>query len=93
MCEEVEGDLLLFLTGQEEIEEACKRLKREVDNLGPEIGTLLEINIVPDLWRLGTNPDPQIRLRIRILLFSIVKILTNNEEFCLSSFAYLFIGL
>jgi pre-mRNA-splicing factor ATP-dependent RNA helicase DHX15/PRP43 len=49
MCEEVEGDLLLFLTGQEEIEEACKRLKREVDNLGPEIGTLLEINIVPDL--------------------------------------------
>ena len=38
MCEEVEGDLLLFLTGQEEIEEACKRLKREVDNLGPEIG-------------------------------------------------------
>ena len=39
MCEEVEGDLLLFLTGQEEIEEACKRLKREVDNLGPEIGT------------------------------------------------------
>ena len=38
LCEEVEGDLLLFLTGQEEIEEACKRLKREVDNLGPEIG-------------------------------------------------------
>jgi HrpA-like RNA helicase len=46
MCEEVEGDLLLFLTGQEEIEEACKRLKREVDNLGPEIGK--EINSAPD---------------------------------------------
>ncbi|OXA65028.1 putative pre-mRNA-splicing factor ATP-dependent RNA helicase PRP1 [Folsomia candida] len=40
MCEETEGDVLLFLTGQEEIEEACKRIKREVDNLGPEIGDL-----------------------------------------------------
>jgi len=32
MCEEVVGDMLLFLTGQEEIEDACKRLKREIDN-------------------------------------------------------------
>lgn len=40
MCEEGEGDILLFLTGQEEIEEACKRLKKEIDNLGPEIGEL-----------------------------------------------------
>ena len=38
MCEEVEGDLLLFLTGQEEIEEACKRMKREIENLGPDVG-------------------------------------------------------
>lgn len=30
ICEEVEGDVLLFLTGQEEIEEACKRIKKEV---------------------------------------------------------------
>ena len=37
MCEETDGDILLFLTGQEEIEEACKRLKREIDNLGPEV--------------------------------------------------------
>ena len=34
MCEEVKGDILLFLTGQEEIEEACKRLQKEIDNLG-----------------------------------------------------------
>uniref|UniRef100_A0A0K0DL66 RNA helicase n=1 Tax=Angiostrongylus cantonensis TaxID=6313 RepID=A0A0K0DL66_ANGCA len=40
VCEEVEGDILLFLTGQEEIEEACKRIKREVDNLGPQVGVL-----------------------------------------------------
>lgn len=40
MCESDEGDILLFLTGQEEIDEACKRLSREVENLGPEIGDL-----------------------------------------------------
>lgn len=40
LCEEVEGDVLLFLTGQEEIDEACKRLAREVENLGPEVGDL-----------------------------------------------------
>ena len=27
-------------SGQEEIEEACKRLKREIENLGPEVGDL-----------------------------------------------------
>ncbi|KAA0185055.1 putative pre-mRNA-splicing factor ATP-dependent RNA helicase PRP1 [Fasciolopsis buskii] len=37
MCEEVEGDILLFLTGQEEIEEACKRIQREVEGLGPDV--------------------------------------------------------
>jgi len=40
MCEEDDGDILLFLTGQEEIEEACKRIKREIDNLGPEVGDM-----------------------------------------------------
>jgi len=40
LCEEVAGDILLFLTGQEEIEEACKRIHREVENLGPDVGNL-----------------------------------------------------
>ncbi|XP_061816929.1 ATP-dependent RNA helicase DHX15-like isoform X4 [Nerophis lumbriciformis] len=44
MLEKVEGDILLFLTGQEEIEEACKRIKREVDDLGPDAG---DIRILP----------------------------------------------
>lgn len=30
MVEETEGDILLFLTGQEEIDEACKRITKEV---------------------------------------------------------------
>ncbi|CAK8675524.1 unnamed protein product [Clavelina lepadiformis] len=44
MCEEDEGDILLFLTGQEEIDEACRRLKTEVENLGPEVG---DLKIIP----------------------------------------------
>ncbi|XP_054608545.1 pre-mRNA-splicing factor ATP-dependent RNA helicase DHX15 [Dunckerocampus dactyliophorus] len=44
MFEEVEGDILLFLTGQEEIEEACKRIRLEADDLGPDAGN---IKIIP----------------------------------------------
>ncbi|XP_027041889.1 putative pre-mRNA-splicing factor ATP-dependent RNA helicase PRP1 [Pocillopora damicornis] len=57
MCEEVEGDILLFLTGQEEIEEACKRLKKEIDNLGPEVG---ELRCIP----LYSTLPPQQQQRI-----------------------------
>nr|XP_016849666.1 PREDICTED: pre-mRNA-splicing factor ATP-dependent RNA helicase DHX15 [Anolis carolinensis] len=57
MCEEEEGDLLLFLTGQEEIDEACKRIKREIDDLGPEVG---DIKIIP----LYSTLPPQQQQRI-----------------------------
>lgn len=57
MCEEVEGDILLFLTGQEEIEEACKRLKKEVENLGPDVG---ELRCIP----LYSTLPPQQQQRI-----------------------------
>ncbi|XP_035675266.1 putative pre-mRNA-splicing factor ATP-dependent RNA helicase PRP1 isoform X1 [Branchiostoma floridae] len=57
MCEETEGDILLFLTGQEEIEEACKRMKREVDNLGPEVG---EMKVIP----LYSTLPPNLQQRI-----------------------------
>ncbi|CAJ0582765.1 unnamed protein product, partial [Mesorhabditis spiculigera] len=40
ICEEIEGDVLLFLTGQEEIEEACRRIKTQIDNLGPDVGEM-----------------------------------------------------
>ncbi|KAM9835287.1 pre-mRNA-splicing factor ATP-dependent RNA helicase DHX15 [Syngnathus typhle] len=44
MCEQDPGDILLFLTGQEEIEEACKRIEAEVNDLGPDAG---EVKIIP----------------------------------------------
>uniref|UniRef100_A0A146M6F6 RNA helicase n=1 Tax=Lygus hesperus TaxID=30085 RepID=A0A146M6F6_LYGHE len=62
MCEEIAGDVLLFLTGQEEIEEACKRIKREIDNLGPEVGELkcipLYSTLPPNLQQRIFEPAP-----------------------------------
>lgn len=62
MCEEIEGDILLFLTGQEEIDEACKRIQREVENLGPEVGDLkcipLYSTLPPNLQQRIFEPPP-----------------------------------
>ena len=57
MCEEEAGDLLVFLTGQEEIEEACRRIRSEVDNLGKEVG---EVKVIP----LYSSLPPQQQQRI-----------------------------
>ncbi|CAF2472656.1 unnamed protein product [Rotaria sp. Silwood2] len=57
MSEEQEGDILLFLTGQEEIEDACKRLQREVEGLGPEAG---EVKCIP----LYSTLPPNLQQRI-----------------------------
>ncbi|XP_053203203.1 putative pre-mRNA-splicing factor ATP-dependent RNA helicase PRP1 isoform X2 [Panonychus citri] len=57
VTEENEGDILVFLTGQEEIEEACKRIKRDIDNLGPDVG---EIKCIP----LYSNLPPTMQQRI-----------------------------
>ncbi|XP_076470502.1 putative pre-mRNA-splicing factor ATP-dependent RNA helicase PRP1 [Babylonia areolata] len=62
MCETDAGDILLFLTGQEEIDEACKRIAREVENLGPEIGDLkcipLYSTLPPNLQQRIFEPAP-----------------------------------
>lgn len=62
MCEEMEGDILLFLTGQEEIEEACKRIQRETDNLGPDVGEMkcipLYSTLPPNLQQRIFEPPP-----------------------------------
>ena len=51
------GDVLLFLTGQEEIEDACKRLQRDVESLGPEAG---ELKCIP----LYSTLPPNLQQRI-----------------------------
>lgn len=57
LCEEIAGDILLFLTGQEEIEDACKRIKREIDNIGPDAG---ELKCIP----LYSTLPPNLQQRI-----------------------------
>lgn len=43
MCEPA-GDILVFLTGEEEIEDACRKITKEVNNLGDQVGP---IKVVP----------------------------------------------
>jgi pre-mRNA-splicing factor ATP-dependent RNA helicase DHX15/PRP43 len=37
---ESKGDILLFLTGEEEIEDVCRRVRTEAESLGPEFGPI-----------------------------------------------------
>lgn len=61
LCEDIEGDILMFLTGQE-IEEACKRIKRDADNLGPLFGELKCISLYstlpPNMQQIIFEPAP-----------------------------------
>ena len=57
MCEETEGDVLLFLTGQEEIDEACKKIQKEVESLGQDVG---EIKCIPLYSTLPPNMQQRI---------------------------------
>ncbi|CAN6468005.1 unnamed protein product [Victoria cruziana] len=41
---EPSGDILVFLTGEEEIEDACRRLNKEVNNMGDQVGP---VKVVP----------------------------------------------
>lgn len=49
LVEETKGDILLFLTGQEEIEEACRRIRQEVANAGPTAGEVLVVPLYSTL--------------------------------------------
>lgn len=47
--EEAPGDILLFLTGEEEIEDACSRIRSEMGLLGPEVPELRPIPLYSSL--------------------------------------------
>lgn len=46
---EAEGDILLFLTGEEEIEQACREIRSEVEKLGDEVGNMLVVPLYSTL--------------------------------------------
>jgi len=51
------GDVLLFLTGEEEIEDACRKIGNEVKNMGSKVGP---IKVLP----LYSTLPPQQQQRI-----------------------------
>ena len=55
--DEEPGDVLLFLTGEEEIEQACEEIRQEAKKLGDQAGPLL---VVP----LYSTLPPQMQNRI-----------------------------
>ncbi|CAJ2662384.1 unnamed protein product [Trifolium pratense] len=48
MCEPT-GDILVFLTGEEEIEDACRRISKEVANLGDQVGPVKAVPLYSTL--------------------------------------------
>eukprot|EP01042_Synura_sphagnicola_P003001 gene3001-3678_t len=43
------GDILLFLTGEEEIEDVCRKIRSEVENLGDTVGPVLVVPLYSSL--------------------------------------------
>ncbi|WJX39018.1 RNA helicase [Trifolium repens] len=48
MCEPA-GDILVFLTGEEEIEDACRKISKEVANLGDQVGPVKAVPLYSTL--------------------------------------------
>ena len=46
---EAPGDILLFLTGEEEIEDACRKISREIQNLGDQVGPIKAVPLYSTL--------------------------------------------
>jgi len=65
---EPEGDILLFLTGEEEIEEACRKIKREIQGYGESCGDVLVVplysTLPPNMQQRIFDPAPPMRNNI-----------------------------
>lgn len=48
MCEPP-GDILVFLTGEEEIEDACRKITKEIGNLGDQVGPVKAVPLYSTL--------------------------------------------
>ena len=62
---EPEGDVLLFLTGEEEIEDACKKITREIVQMGSKVGPIkvhpLYSSLPPQQQQKIFDPAPERR--------------------------------
>ncbi|XP_068662591.1 probable pre-mRNA-splicing factor ATP-dependent RNA helicase DEAH2 isoform X1 [Aristolochia californica] len=61
MCEPP-GDILVFLTGEEEIEDACRKITKEVNNMGDQVGPVKAVplysTLPPALQQKIFDPAP-----------------------------------
>ncbi|XP_015968871.1 probable pre-mRNA-splicing factor ATP-dependent RNA helicase DEAH2 isoform X2 [Arachis duranensis] len=46
---EPSGDILVFLTGEEEIEDACRKISKEISNLGDQVGPVKVVSLYSTL--------------------------------------------
>ncbi|XP_047174183.1 probable pre-mRNA-splicing factor ATP-dependent RNA helicase DEAH2 isoform X3 [Vigna umbellata] len=47
--DEPPGDILVFLTGEEEIEDACRKISKEISNLGDQVGPVKAVPLYSTL--------------------------------------------
>ena len=56
------GDILVFLTGEQEIEDACRKIKAECDGMGAQVGEIVVLPLYStlpmDRQRLIFEPAP-----------------------------------
>ncbi|CBI36976.3 unnamed protein product, partial [Vitis vinifera] len=75
MCEGA-GDILVFLTGEEEIEDACKKISKEIANLGDQVGPVKAVPLYSTLPPAMQQkifepaPPPLTEVRVESLLVS-----------------------
>ena len=68
VCEPL-GDILVFLTGEEEIEDACKRINKEVTQMGAQVrGALALVQTNPSIRSMGPSwqQHPYISLNFQL---------------------------
>nr|KYP47596.1 putative pre-mRNA-splicing factor ATP-dependent RNA helicase [Cajanus cajan] len=75
MCEPP-GDILVFLTGEEEIEDACRKINKEIANLGDQVGPVKVVPLYSTLppamqQKIFEPPPPPLKeVRVESLLVS-----------------------
>ncbi|KAL8252915.1 hypothetical protein R6Q59_036608 [Mikania micrantha] len=63
MCEPP-GDILVFLTDEEEIEDACRKITKEIENIGDQVGPVkvvpLYSTVLPAMQQILFEPAPSL---------------------------------